>query len=158
METRERELFDYRDGKLYWRVSLGSRIIGQEAGCLRPTGYFVVRYDYKLKLLHRVIWAYHYGEIEEGVLVDHINRDPLDNRVENLRLCNQRQNSGNAKVKSNNKLGVKGVHLHKNGRFVAGIHKQGKSYYLGLFDTAEEAHAAYLKAAEETFGEFAHGG
>jgi len=159
METRERELFDYRDGKLYWKVSRGRITAGQEAGCLSEgNNYFLIQYDYKLKLLHRVIWAYHYGEIGKGVYIDHINRDPLDNRIENLRICNISQNQGNSKLNFNSTSGFKGVHMLKSGRFQAGINKQGKKFHLGTFDTAEEAHAAYLKAAGEYFGEFAHGG
>ena len=161
MESRERELFDYRDGKLYWKVrkSNSRTCVGQEAGCLhKGVGYFVVKYDRKSRNLHRVIWAYHYGEIEEGVLIDHINRDPLDNRIENLRACNKAQNSANCKVNIRNKLGVKGVSMTRGGRFRSVIRKQGKLCYLGTFDTAEEANAAYVKAAKEHHGEFACGG
>lgn len=159
MESRERELFEYRDGKLYWRVSLSNRVaVGQEAGHLTKNGYLRVRYDRTFRRVHRVIWTYHYGEIEDGVFIDHINRNKLDNRVENLRLCNKVQNQGNSKVNIRNKLCVKGVQITKGGRFRARIDRQGKTFYLGTFDTTEEAHAAYLRAAEEYFGEFACGG
>ena len=160
MESRERELFEYRDGKLYWKNPTNSLVkVGQEAGSInKVSGYIQVGYDYKKRYVHRVIWAYHYGEIAEGVSVDHINRDPLDNRIENLRLCDTRQNAGNSKLSVRNKLGFKGVRNSKAGKFEAKIVKQGKYFHLGTFDTAEEAHAAYLKAAEGYFGEFACGG
>jgi len=157
METRERELFDYRDGKLYWKVSRGRITAGQEAGSVGGHGYRQIGYDYKKRRTHRVIWAYHYGEIQKGFFIDHINRDPLDNRIENLRLCNKTQNAGNSNLRVDNKLGVKGVDF-KKGKFRVQIRKQGKKLHLGLFDTAEEAHAAYLKAAVEIFGEFSCGG
>jgi hypothetical protein len=158
METLERELFDYRDGKLYWKVIPNNSVVfGQEAGWLNDKGYRLVRIGGKNKRLHRVIWAYHYGEIEEGVFIDHINRDPLDNRIENLRLCDRSQNQGNSKLRKDNKLGLKGVRTRGN-KFRAAINKKGKYISLGSFDTAKEAHAAYLKAAEMYFGEFACGG
>ena len=159
MESRERELFEYRDGKLYWKKSTNSSItVGQEAGTYRNSdGYHIVGFDGKNRRIHRVIWAYHYGEIEEGVFVDHINRDPFDNRIENLRLCNKAQNNANSKVRSDNNLGIKGVCV-SGSKFRARVSKQGKEIHLGNFDTIEEAHAAYLKAAEEVFGEFACGG
>jgi len=156
MESRERELFEYRDGKLYWKNPTALRVkVGQEAGSLASDGYLRVKYDYKTRRLHRVIWAYHYGDIEKSTLIDHINRDPLDNRIENLRLCNRSQNRSNSGV--SNKLGIKGVSVRGN-KFYAQIFKQGTCHYLGTFDTVEEAHAAYLEAAEEAFGEFACGG
>jgi len=158
MESSERELFEYRDGKLYWKISPNnSVVVGQEVGWLSANGYRLVRVGGKNKRVHRVIWAYHYGEIEEGVFVDHINRDKLDNRIENLRLCNRSQNQGNSKLRKDNKLGFKGVHTRGN-KFRATIIKKRKMIHLGYFSTAEEAHAAYLKAAEEYFGEFACGG
>jgi hypothetical protein len=85
-------------------------------------------------------------------LVDHQNnKAPLDNKWENLRSATRPQNNTNRRV--TNSLGIKGVSQKKN-RFRAMVRSAGKRNYLGYFDTAEEAHAAYCKAARELHGEF----
>jgi hypothetical protein len=83
--------------------------------------------------------------------IDHRNRDTADNRLANLRECSRSQNMGNSKVSCNNRLNMKGVRLHKWGKYSARIRDQ----HLGMFDTVEEAAAAYAAAAAEAFGPFA---
>ena len=91
-----------------------------------------------------------------GDYVDHINGNRLDNRRENLRIATNRQNAMNSKMHSNNKIGVKGVSLHRaSGLFHARIRQDGIRKSLGYFKTAEEAGLAYDKAATMLFGEFA---
>jgi hypothetical protein len=92
----------------------------------------------------------------KGSVVDHHNHNGLDNRRENLRLCSQSQNLGNTRKAKNNTTGLKGVGFHKaSGKYRASIVQNKKHIHLGLFATAEEAHAAYVRAAEKIFGEFA---
>lgn len=84
--------------------------------------------------------------------VDHINRNGLDNRRENLRLADKSLNAHN--TSSWSKSGYKGVTKATNGRqWKARIMKNGKNHYLGKFDTPEEAYAVYIKAAVELYGE-----
>lgn len=104
---------------------------------------------------HRLAWAVHYGEWPTGV-IDHINRDPYDNRLCNLRLCSQQQNTFNAGPSKNNTSGFKGVYFRKDtGKWAAEITHNRKKKSLGCYPTPELASAAYNKAAQETFGEFA---
>lgn len=103
---------------------------------------------------HRVAWVLHYGEWPKQWL-DHINGDPLDNRVENLRLATQRQNAKNRRVQKSSTVGVKGVERHVSGKWRARITSDGKCHHLGLFETMEEARDAYNAAAQKLHGEFA---
>lgn len=87
--------------------------------------------------------------------MDHRDLDTLNNRRYNLRLASQSQNQQNKAVQKNNALGIKGVYASLS-RYCARIHVNGKLKHLGSFDTAEDAHSAYVTAAQEHFGEFAH--
>lgn len=91
--------------------------------------------------------------------VDHINGDKLDNRKSNLRLCNESQNSANTKLESSNTTGFRGVSLDKNfkvPKYRAVITFKNKQYYLGSYQTKEEAAIAYNIEAVKLFGEFAY--
>lgn len=87
--------------------------------------------------------------------VDHIDGDGLNNRRENLRPATSSQNNRNAKRRSDNTSGFKGVTWRRRERkWAAQIRVDGKNMYLGHFDSPEAAHAAYCKASAELHGEF----
>lgn len=88
--------------------------------------------------------------------IDHKNRDGLDNRKCNLRLCNRSQNQMNKEIQRNNTSSYKGVSWHERGKkWQAYIRKDYKRKHLGLFNIKEEAALAYNEAAIKSFGEFA---
>lgn len=92
-----------------------------------------------------------------GMEVDHKNGDGLDNRKENLRLATRQQNCANRKLFKNSIHGLKGVFQKlpcKN--FYSQIRVNKKIIRLGVFETKEEAHQAYLEAAKKYFGDFAN--
>lgn len=119
-----KDCFDYSNGKLFWRVrpashfsSVGraniwnAKYAGTEAGSLHKSGYLHVSFDGKKQKLHRLIWEYHNGSQPEGV-IDHINGDKTDNRIENLRDVSQQTNCQNMKARNN--AIVSGVYLRNH--------------------------------------------
>jgi hypothetical protein len=126
---------------------------GAVAGGLHPKGYITICLNYKSYLAHRLAWLYVYGELPERI--DHINGNPADNRITNLRECTNSQNLHNRGNPANNRTGYKGVYRYKDtSRFVAQIWLDGQAIYLGVWDTAEEAHHAYKNASMVLSGNF----
>lgn len=115
-------------------------------------GYACGYVDGKIVYMHRFIM-----KTKAGYSTDHINRDKLDNRKANLRICSDAENKANSKIRSNNKSGYKGVHIEKRtNRWCAQIGKNNKITHLGTFDSPEEAAMAYDIAAKRIHGEFAN--
>lgn len=107
-------------------------------------------------LMHRMIMA-----PADGLEVDHINGNRLDNRRSNLRTCTTYQNNQNVRRKRSNTSGFKGVFRRNHGhadRWSARIWANGCGRTLGVYDTPEQAHRAYVAAAAELHGEFANSG
>lgn len=88
--------------------------IGDVAGGINNSGYYQVRKDGKLHLVHRVIWEMHYGPIEQGKFVDHVDGDSLNNKLSNLRIVSREGNARNTKLKQTNTSGFAGVRYCKN--------------------------------------------
>lgn len=109
--------------------------------------YKVVRLNTKLRFVHRLIWVYVHGKIAPHKNIDHINGNPSDNRLINLRLVSQRDNIRNIKLRSNNTSGYHGVQWHKRCRkWQARIKTNNGSLYLGLFKDKKDAIAARQSA------------
>ncbi len=101
--------------------------------------------------MHRVIL-----NCSIGFEIDHINRDKLDNRKENLRVCSRHENNANKGKYKNNKSGYKGVDFYPPlGKYRAQLKRMGIKMHIGYYKTAIEAAKAYDKKAVEIFGEFA---
>jgi len=89
-------------------------------------------------------------------LIDHVNGDGLDCRLDNLREVTKKQNSANRGPDRDNKVGLKGVSPTGYGQFVAQICIDGQRLRLGKFDRPEDAARIYDRAAVELFGEYAY--
>lgn len=150
--------YDPETGHFTARVQRGPWRIGQRVGSLRADGYRTIKIDYEDYKEHRLAWLYVYGEWPPSDL-DHEERRRSENRIAHLRPATKAQNSWNCGMPRTNLTGLKGVSIEKrSGRFRARIMKDGRHYNLGLFDTAEEAHARYVSEALVLFGEFASAG
>lgn len=91
----------------------------------------------------------------KGIVIDHKNRNPLDNRLNNLRPCTVQQNSMNRSVQCNNTSGVSGVYWSNTyNKWIARIKINGKAKHLGYFKELEEATKARRQAEIDYFGEY----
>jgi hypothetical protein len=154
-----REFISYNpdSGVMTWKKVLSNRTKpGALCGAnIDSKGYGRVCFDGKQYRAHRVVWALFYGEAPDQQ-IDHINGNRLDNRIANLRLASNAQNSRNCRLSKNNTSGVTGISYHsKAKKWMAQIMLSRKNNYLGLFNTKEEAIAARKKAETQYFGQFA---
>lgn len=145
--------YDRRSGVFYWLAMPGRRsdLVGARAGSLSGSGYMYIRTAGKTYSAHRLAWLYVYGRFPNGEL-DHKNRNPADNRIVNLREANRSQSTGNSR--SYGSSGLRGAFLVRGTKWRATI----KNIHLGYFDTAEQAHTAYCRAAKKLYGTFFHAG
>lgn len=155
-QAKLKELLEYdpETGVFHWLPTPWRVEPGRVAGTVNREGYRRIQIGGRLYASSHLAWLYMTGELPTGQ-IDHRNRNTSDNRWANLREATQTENKGNSGVYRNNRLGVKGVRLHCNGRYEARLRVGGRLMYLGCFPTAEEAKARYEAAAREAFGEFA---
>jgi len=150
----------YEDGKLFWTKQPADCIkIGDEAGTLSTLkGRIQIRFRNKLYYAHRIIWLLIKGE-QPPKLIDHINNNTCDNRIENLREASYSENQYNVLKRKDNKSGVKGVFWCKRSKkWSARIKKNRKRIHVGYFTSLEDAEQAVKKARQELHEEFANNG
>ena len=141
--------YDFNTGVFTWKVNRPRAKIGSTAGYASPSKYIRIQIDKKLYLAHRLVWMYVHGSWPKYQL-DHINRNKHDNRVQNLRDVDQATNLRNVGLRKTNTSGHKGVSWWANKKkWAAQIRIQGKKVFIGMFDTAELAAAAYANAAKQ---------
>jgi hypothetical protein len=144
---RQRYDYDPATGELRYKVNRVRMRIGDAAGKVDKDGYRIIVIDSKGYRAHRLVWVWHYGETPRAL--DHINRNKLDNRIENLRECTDAQNARNTGLHSHNTSGYKGVYYeHDRGKWRARArytnHKgDRKRVDLGRHDTPDLAAVAY---------------
>jgi hypothetical protein len=144
-----RDTFDYdaNTGVFVWKIRPSKAVkAGDVAGCKeKRIGYITIGIAGRIYKAHRLAWFYVYGSWPKG-LIDHINGNKADNRIDNLRDVFADGNSQNVrKPNRRNKSGFMGVIWFQN-KWRASISVNGKSKWLGDYSTPEEAHQVYLEA------------
>jgi hypothetical protein len=150
-------LFDYRDGKLYWRVKPSRGVyVGDEVGTISSTGHRRLMYKRKIYSIHRVIWLMHYGYMPSEI--DHKDTDKLNNKIENLRIAEQK-NQQNVGFRSDNTSGAKNVYWFKPmKRWSVIVSAKKVRHNLGYFDDFELADLVATEARNKYHGAFANHG
>lgn len=154
---RLREIMDYNPkmGVFRWKEKLARRVyVGAVIGTNGPKNNRIVSIFSKRYQLHRLAFLWMTGKWPSQQ-VDHINCDRSDNRWNNLRLASPAQNAWNSQNIKGRKL-PKGVGWDKQAhKYRARIRFNYEQKFLGHFNTAKEASAAYATAAKQLFGEYA---
>lgn len=154
-----RSRFTYRDGHLYWNETgnkaFNTKFVGKIAlGGLRPDGYRTIAINNIQYMYHRIVWVYFNGAIPEGYSIDHIDGDPTNNDLSNLRLVTTDQNIMNKVAQSNNGQGIKNVHAG-NGKYVVKVRKNGTVYHFGSYDDLSIAKEVAVVARIKIHGDYA---
>lgn len=146
--------YTYIDGILF------SKTKNKSVGCLDQYGYLktsIYHNGFRLNFsIHRIIFLMCNNYLPE--FIDHVNGNRLDNTIENLRAATKQQNNRNREVSKYSTSKSKGVIFNKHSTkpWNARIRYDGKMHSLGYFKTIEEASAAYKRAAEAYFGNYAY--
>lgn len=134
--------------KRYKYDAKNGNIISPQGKIKKPSkglGYVNISTSYEHKKIeikgHQYAWFMHYCEVPTG-FIDHINRNPSDNRIENLRVVTPQQNTFNTNAK--------GYYFHKpSKKYLARLVISGKYIHIGYFDNEKDAHEAYLTAKKK---------
>jgi hypothetical protein len=154
-----REAFDYNEetGELIWKIKPCKKVgIGVVAGSYDKNGYRRLGYKSKNYFIHRLVWAYVHGKFPPND-IDHIDGNPANNKIGNLRAVSHEENLKNSKLHKNNTSGVAGVSKYKSLGWIACIGISGKKVHLGCFDDFFEACCA-RKSAESKYGYYPNHG
>jgi len=150
------EHFEYKDGYLYWKKHRKTTMIGSLAG-FESKKYWYVGLKSKRYMLHRVIFLMFYGKLSQ--VIDHIDGNPSNNKIENLRSATQQENCYNSALRTNNTSGFKGVNWHKlRSKWKVEIRINGKKQHFGLFEDLELAALVAQEARNKYHKEFANHG
>ena len=150
------QLFDYKNGELYWKAKKSGVTVGMKAGSDSGNGYITLQINGKNYKLHRIIFMMHYGYLPK--YLDHIDGNPSNNSIENLRECTHQENVWNQSIKKNNTTGIKNVSWSEKRKrwFVKLTHKTGT--FQKFFKDLELAELVAIEARDKFHGKFANHG
>jgi hypothetical protein len=145
------ELFSYdqKTGVFTRKVRSGRCLAGSIAGNVRKDGYVKICVGARKQYAHRLAWIYVHGDPAPKI-IDHIDGNPSNNAITNLRAATEVQNHQNMRrCQRNNKSGFLGVSREDNGYRAVIQGNDGRQKRIGKFKTAEEAAAAYIEAKRQ---------
>jgi len=134
------EYYRLIDGRLVWSKSRGRAKVGSDVGSIRPDGYAHTVIFGRYYFMHHLVWLF-FNKVLPTKHIDHIDGNPLNNSIENLRLADQWENRANAKPPKIRAIPM-GVHKTQSGKYMA-IYR---NKHRGTFDKIEDAHSAYIDA------------
>lgn len=157
MITQEKilELFEYCDGELYWKKDVAKNVKkGSQAGTLNLKNYKIIGIDNKTYRAHRLIFLMIHGYLP--TIIDHIDGNTLNNKINNLRAAQSADNSANAKLAKHNTSGAKGVFWKKQvKKWEVAVAYKNKRHYFGLYKDFELAELVAVEARNKLHKEFA---
>lgn len=140
--------YDEKTGVFSWAKPHGKMRQGRQAGYLSWNGYIEIKINKRVYLAHRLAWLFVHGNFPSEH-TDHIDGNRANNAISNLREASIAQNLQNQRVAyERNSSGMLGVHKAR-GKWKAQISVGGKTIYLGMFNTPEEAHSKYVVAKRQ---------
>ena len=137
--------FKYIDGGLYWITPARGRTVGRRVGAINSVGYRHFTYKYVIYLEHRVIYSMFHGDIPKHLVVDHKDRDKLNNKIENLRLVPTRDNIRNQDCKGYS------WDKQKN-KWKVRAHQNGTTIHIAHTETEQEAKEIFQAWRKEVWG------
>lgn len=153
-QIEAKQLFNYVDGALYWKVSRSNRVcVGMRVGAADKNGYQAACINNKHYRTHRIIFLMHHGWLPAEI--DHIDNDRRNNKIENLRPATREQNQFNVQRRRDNTSGVKNVSWASGNKKwqVAVRHATGR--YIKYVEDLELAALVAEEARRKYHGNFA---
>jgi len=144
-QTYLKQLLEYNSqtGEFFWKIRRSNCAKhGWFSGTKRPDGYLAISIDKKIYLAHKLAWLWVYGELPP--ILDHIDEDKGNNKINNLRLSSKSLNGLNqAKPHKDSTQIFRGISQTDSGKWMAKYCVDNKQIYLGSFETQEEASQVY---------------
>ena len=151
------EIFEYKDGELYWKkINPFAHCIkiGCIAGGSEKIAYKRTRISNKAYLNHRLIFLMHHGYLPK--FIDHVDGNPFNNNIENLRETTLSQNQQNSKKRNDNTSSIKNINWNKKAnKWVVQLCINGKNKHFGYFDDITVAELVAQEARNKYYGEYA---
>ena len=143
--------YDATSGRFTWLVNKKGRSAraGAEAGCTRSDGYVSITINAERHYAHRLAWMFAVGQIPDDMEIDHIDHNPSNNRIQNLRLVTRSGNRKNRSRDSRNKSGINGVHWAPHAKaWRVQVRSERKTRHIGYFKSLSDARHARIKAED----------
>lgn len=150
------EFFFEKENELFWKKmpKRSRHMTGEIAGRIKG-GYRTVKFLRTEWLVHRILWVMRNEQIPDGMLIDHIDGNKINNAPGNMRIVNHKQNNHNRALNKRNISGVSGVTWHKQWKkWAVSVDAYGKKEKAGFFDNLDDAKNAAIALKDKMHGEY----